>query len=94
MKIADFSLSRAVAIPQIPYTPEDPKDRERSGREVRRLWYRAPELLMRKNLYSFEVDIWSFGCLLAELATNEPLFKGESEIEQLFKIFKLTGSPC
>lgn len=81
VKIADFSLSRAITIPHIPYTPEDPKDRERSGRESRRLWYRAPELLMRKNLYSFEVDIWSFGCLLAEISTNSPLFNGETEIE-------------
>ena len=37
--------------------------------------------------------MWSIGCILAELATSEPLFPGESEIEQLMKIFNLTGSP-
>lgn len=67
--------------PIIPYTPEDPKDRERSGRESKRLWYRAPELLLRNQIYSTEIDVWSFGCVLAEVALNEPLFTGESEIE-------------
>ena len=80
-------------IPHFSYTPEDPKERERSGREARRLWYRPPELLFRKKFYSFEVDIWAMGCLLAEMALGEAFFNGESEIEQLFKIFKITGSP-
>lgn len=93
VKLVDFSLSRLAAIPHFSYTPEDPKERERSGREARRLWYRPPELLYRKKMYSFEVDIWAIGCLLAEFALGEPLFNGESEIEQLFKIFKFTGSP-
>jgi len=94
LKIGDFALSRIAALPHFPYTPEDPKERERSGRESRRLWYRAPELLFRKKFYSFEVDMWAAGCLLAEIALGgEPLFCGESEIEQLLKIFRLTGSP-
>lgn len=93
VKICDFSLSRIATIPHFPYTPEDPKERERSGREARRLWYRSPEMLFRKKLYSFEVDIWAAGCLLAEISLGESLFNGESEIEQLFKIFKFTGSP-
>jgi len=37
--------------------------------------------------------MWAFGCILAELAINEPLFNGQSEIEQLFKIFRMIGSP-
>ena len=57
LKISDFTLSRMEAVPQYAYTPEDPKERERSGREARRLWYRAPELLLRKDLYGSEVDI-------------------------------------
>ena len=72
---------------------QDPKDRERSCREARRLWYRAPELLLRKAIYSFEIDIWAFGCILAELAINYPLFPAEREIDQLFKIFALVGAP-
>jgi serine/threonine protein kinase len=93
VKVSDFSLSRIILVPHIPYTPEDPKERERSGREARRLWYRAPEMLFRKNIYSFEVDMWSIGCLLGELSTGEPLFNGETEVEQLFKIFRFLGSP-
>jgi len=78
LKISDFSISHLITIPHIPYTPEDPKERERSGREARRLWYRAPELLFRKKLYLFEVDIWSIGCLFAEIVLNEPLFFGDT----------------
>lgn len=51
-KISDFALSRFITIPLNPYTPEDPKDRDRSGREIKRLFYRAPELLLRKNIYN------------------------------------------
>ena len=93
VKLSDFSLSRIATLPHFPYTPEDPKERERSGREARRLWYRPPELLFRKKFYSFEVDIWAVGCLLGEMTLGEPLFNGESEIEQLLKIFKFTGKP-
>lgn len=81
VKITDFALSRIAVVPHFSYTPEDPKERERSGREARRLWYRPPELLYRKKFYSFEVDIWAMGCLLAELALGEALFNGDSEIE-------------
>lgn len=93
LKITDFALSRIAVIPHFSYTPEDPKERERSGREARRLWYRPPELLFRKKFYSFEVDIWAVGCILAEITLGEALFNGESEIEQLIKIFKFTGTP-
>ena len=44
-------MSKFITVPLVAYTPEDPKDRERSGREARRLWYRAPELLLRKSIY-------------------------------------------
>ncbi len=93
IKISDFSLSRITLIPHMPYTPEDPKERERSGREARRLWYRPVELLLRKAYYSFEVDMWAIGCLFGELVLGEPIFNGESEIEQIFKILKLVGTP-
>jgi serine/threonine protein kinase len=91
VKLSDFSLSRIIMHPHVPYTPEDPKERERSGREARRLWYRAPEMLFRKHIYSFEVDMWSLGCIFYELALGEPVFNGENEVEQLFRIFKLCG---
>jgi len=76
----------------INYTPEDPKERDRSGREARRLWYRAPELLLRKSKYTQEIDMWSVGCIIAEMFTNSVLFEGDSEVEQLFKVLTLTGS--
>ena len=81
VKLVDFSLSRMVAIPHFSYTPEDPKERDRSGREAKRLFYRPPELLFRKKMYSFEVDMWAVGCLLGEFALGEPLFNGDSEID-------------
>ena len=93
VKLADFTLARLCVTPHVPYTPEDPKERDRSGREARRLWYRPPEMLMRKEMYSYEVDMWAAGCLLAEMACGEPLFTADTEIEQLFRIFKLIGSP-
>lgn len=93
IKISDFTLSRIGTEPNFPYTPEDPKERERSTRETRRLWYRAPEMIFRKEIYSSEIDLWSIGCLLAEMALGEPLFNGESEVEQLFKIFRFVGAP-
>lgn len=81
VKLADFAFSRQITLSQINYTPEDPKERDRSGREARRLWYRSPELLLRKAEYSMEVDMWTIGCLLGELALAQPLFPGESEID-------------
>lgn len=84
VKICDFNLSRLVQGPITPLTPEDPKDRERSGRESKRLWYRAPEMLLRKSQYAHEIDVWSFGCLMAEVILREPLLNGDSEIAQLF----------
>ena len=53
-------------VPVQAYTPEDPKERDRSSREIRRLWYRSPELLVRQEVYGPEVDVFAAGCLLAE----------------------------
>lgn len=52
------------------------------------LWYRAPEVLMGAARYSTGVDVWSIGCIFAEMARKKPLFQGDSEIDQLFRIFK------
>lgn len=57
------------------------------------LWYRAPEILLGVKRYSQSVDIWSLGCIFAELALSRPLFKGDSEIGQLYKIFQIKGTP-
>ena len=82
VKIADFGLSRAIRIPTCTYT-----------HEVVTLWYRAPEVLLGCKHYLPAIDIWSLGCIFAELATLRPLFPGDSEIHQLFTIFRVLGTP-
>lgn len=82
LKIADFGISRECGNPIKPYTPT-----------VVTLWYRAPELLLGTKTYSTEIDIWSVGCILAELLTFKPIFCGETEIEQVKKIFSILGTP-
>ncbi|XP_035229147.1 cyclin-dependent kinase 1-like [Stegodyphus dumicola] len=82
IKIADFGLARAFGIPVRVYT-----------HEVVTLWYRAPEVLLGSPRYSTPVDIWSAGCIFAEMANKTPLFRGDSEIDQLFRIFRTMGTP-
>ncbi|XP_073295435.1 protein IMPAIRED IN BABA-INDUCED STERILITY 1-like isoform X2 [Primulina huaijiensis] len=57
------------------------------------LWYRPPELLLGSTIYGTSVDLWSVGCLFAELLIGKPILQGRTEVEQLHKIFKLCGSP-
>jgi len=68
LKIADFGLARAFGIPIRPYT-----------KEVVTLWYRAPELLLGTPEYSTPVDMWSVGCIFAEIVSKRALFDGDSE---------------
>jgi len=82
IKLADFGLARAVGIPVRVYT-----------HEVVTLWYRAPEVLLGSQRYSMPVDIWSIGCIFAEMASKKPLFHGDSEIDQLFRVFRILGTP-
>nr|XP_027196322.1 cyclin-dependent kinase 1-like [Dermatophagoides pteronyssinus] len=82
IKIADFGLARAFGIPVRQYT-----------HEVVTLWYRAPEVLLGSQKYSTPVDIWSVACIFAEMLTKVPLFHGDSEIDQLFRIFRTLGTP-
>jgi len=82
MKLADFGLSRYFSYVHQQFT-----------HEVITLWYRGPEILLGTKLYSFAVDIWSLGCIAAEMATGAALFPGDSEIDTLFKIFRKLGTP-
>ncbi|XP_017681614.1 PREDICTED: cyclin-dependent kinase 1 isoform X2 [Lepidothrix coronata] len=66
---------------------------ERSLVKVVTLWYRSPEVLLGSVRYSTPVDIWSIGTIFAELATKKPLFHGDSEIDQIFRIFRALGTP-
>jgi len=82
LKICDFGLARIYSLPIKLYT-----------HDVITLWYRAPEILLGVQKYGPEVDIWSAGCIVAEMATCYPTFPGDSEIGTIFKILKLLGSP-
>ncbi|GMM44968.1 cyclin-dependent serine/threonine-protein kinase [Pichia kluyveri] len=82
LKVADFGLARAFGVPLRAYT-----------HEVVTLWYRAPEILLGGKQYSTGVDMWSIGCIFAEMSQRKPLFSGDSEIDQIFKIFKVLGTP-
>ena len=57
-------------------------------KQVVTLWYRAPEILLGSCHYSTPVDVWSVGCIFAEMVTQRPLFPGDSEIDELFRIFR------
>ncbi|NXV82789.1 CDK3 kinase, partial [Atlantisia rogersi] len=82
IKLADFGLARAFGIPLRTYT-----------HEVVTLWYRAPEILLGCKYYATAVDMWSIGCIFAEMVTRKALFPGDSEIDQLFQIFRTLGTP-
>ncbi|XP_031628185.1 serine/threonine-protein kinase ICK [Contarinia nasturtii] len=81
IKIADFGLAREIRS-RPPYTDY-----------VSTRWYRAPEVLLHSTRYGSGIDMWAMGCILAELYTFRPLFPGSSEVDQLFKICSVLGTP-
>ncbi|XP_054616335.1 cyclin-dependent kinase 6 isoform X2 [Dunckerocampus dactyliophorus] len=80
VKIADFGLARIYTF-NMALTPG-----------VVTLWYRAPEVLLN-SVYMLSVDVWSAGCIFAELFLLRPLFRGLTEVQQLQKIFEVIGLP-
>jgi serine/threonine protein kinase len=82
LKLADFGLARAVLLPIRAYT-----------HEVVTLWYRAPEILLGQKQYSPSVDMWSIGAIFAEMVNMRPLWPGDSEIDELYRIFRTLGTP-
>ncbi|EPQ15268.1 Serine/threonine-protein kinase MAK [Myotis brandtii] len=81
VKIADFGLARELRS-QPPYTDY-----------VSTRWYRAPEVLLRSSVYSSPIDLWAVGSIMAELYTLRPLFPGTSEVDEIFKICQVLGTP-
>lgn len=81
VKIADFGLAREIRS-RPPYTDY-----------VSTRWYRAPEVLLRSTSYSSPIDQWAVGCIMAELYTLRPLFPGCSEVDTIFKICQVLGTP-
>ena len=84
LKIADFGLARSFNFPLKP---------RNLTKEIVTLWYRAPELLLGEKQYSTAIDIWSIGCIFSEMINKNPLFMGDSQIDQIYKIFQFSGTP-
>ena len=82
VKISDFGLSRFIASPGRPMS-----------QGVITINYRSPEILFGAKFYSFSIDVWSAGCILAELLLETPLFLGKNDVEILKEIFNLLGVP-
>jgi cyclin-dependent kinase len=94
LKLGDFGLARAFGIPIRSFTHEVVTVcLFYSVLILFQLWYRAPDVLMGSHKYGTAVDIWSVGCVFAELVSGRPLFPGTSEQDELIRIFKLLGTP-
>merc|ERR1712093_59924 len=81
VKIADFGLARETHS-KLAYTTY-----------VSTRWYRAPEVLLRAGEYSAPVDIWAIGAMAVEIATLKPLFPGGNEVDQVWRVCEIMGSP-
>ncbi|MCO5602291.1 hypothetical protein L7F22_056420 [Adiantum nelumboides] len=81
VKVADFGLAREVCS-RPPFTDY-----------VSTRWYRAPEVLLQASTYDAAIDMWAVGAIMAELFTNAPLFPGESETDEIYKICSVIGTP-
>ncbi|CAK9290433.1 unnamed protein product [Gordionus sp. m RMFG-2023] len=82
LKLADLGLAKYFGSPNRIYT-----------NQVVTRWYRSPELLFGAKNYGTCIDIWAMGCVLAELLLRIPIFPGESDLDQLSKIFEALGTP-
>ncbi|CAN7064758.1 unnamed protein product, partial [Brassica oleracea var. botrytis] len=85
LKVADFGLAN--------FSHSSGHKKKPLTSRVVTLWYRPPELLLGATDYGSAVDLWSVGCVFAELLLGKPILRGRTEVEQLHKIFKLCGSP-
>lgn len=82
LKIADLGLGRTIGLPSRNYT-----------HEVVTLWYRAPEILLGNPIYSTGIDMWSIACIFGEMTNGKAMFPADSEIDELFRIFRTLGTP-
>jgi serine/threonine protein kinase len=83
VKLADFGLARVL----------DRSSDASLSHQVATRWYRAPELLYGSRHYDFAVDMWSAGAVVAELLMLAPLFPGNNDLDQLYRVFQVTGTP-
>ena len=77
MKVADFGMCRRTSHPPPPNLTQ----------LVVTLWYRAPELLLGTSTYDSSIDMWSYGCIFAELLLKKPLFESKNEVDALSRIW-------
>ncbi|KAH7104538.1 Pkinase-domain-containing protein [Auriculariales sp. MPI-PUGE-AT-0066] len=82
LKIGDFGLARAFGVPVNTFS-----------NEVVTLWYRAPDVLLGSRTYSTSIDVWSCGCIFAEMISGIPLFRGRDNQDQLLHIMRVIGTP-
>ncbi|KAM4709745.1 cyclin-dependent kinase 7 isoform 1-T1 [Discoglossus pictus] len=82
LKLADFGLAKSFGSPNRVYT-----------HQVVTRWYRSPELLFGARMYGVGVDMWAVGCILAELLLRVPFLPGDSDLDQLTRIFETLGTP-
>ena len=82
VKLADFGLARGFGIPVNAFSSE-----------VVTLWYRPPDILLGSTSYTTPIDMWSVGCIMAELILLFPLFTGKNNEDQIKRIFKVLGTP-
>ena len=86
VKVADFGLARSLDV-------KDPDTIPLLTDYVATRWYRAPEILLGSNKYTKGGDMWSLGCILAELLLGKPVFPGTSTLNQLDRVMEIIGRP-
>jgi len=82
LKLGDFGLARAFGVPVNTFS-----------NEVVTLWYRAPDVLLGSRTYNTSIDVWSCGCIFAEMISGVPLFRGRDNQDQLLHIMRIIGTP-
>ncbi|KAF8636393.1 hypothetical protein AX17_003575 [Amanita inopinata Kibby_2008] len=87
LKICDFGLSRG-------YASRPDENATHLTEYVATRWYRAPEIMLAFRGYNTAIDVWSIGCILAELLLGRPLFKGKDYVDQLNKVLEVLGTPA
>lgn len=81
LKVCDFGSAKKIV------------EGEKSVAYITSRYYRAPELILGNRHYGVEIDLWSAGCVIAEMITGSPFFKGLDSLSQLVEIIKKLGTP-
>jgi serine/threonine protein kinase len=93
LALARRRAARGRSRPNARRAPRPPLPPRRARAQVVTLWYRAPEILLGQRTYTPAVDMWSVGCIFAEMVNRRALWPGDSEIDEIFRIFRTLGTP-